>query len=154
MGLTVLVDIKMKLTGIAKNQATLIGIDEDIPIAIGNPVRGKAHFWKTNGDVPLILGHPFLVDFEVHLNFREKYGESMVMLDERGVGLCFPTCDPLDDDFMRALPGHSWKRADQVNLGAHLSKLELAEKVEDIARIGDLKSRGALIGRRVGIGES
>lgn len=39
----------------------------------------------TTGDCPLILGKPFLVDFEDRLNFSEKYGESLILVGGRGV---------------------------------------------------------------------
>ena len=110
LGLRVQVNIKMKLTGISNNEAALIGIVEDVPIVIAGRVWGKAHFWISNGDVPLILGRPFLVDFEANLNYSEKYGETLSLVDGRGMGLRIPTCDPFCDDWMRTLPGKAWER--------------------------------------------
>lgn len=59
LGLRVQVNMKMKLTGISKNEVALAGIFEDVPILIYACVWGKPHFWASNGDVPLILGRPF-----------------------------------------------------------------------------------------------
>ena len=112
LGLMVQVNIKMKLTGISNNEAALVGIVEDVPIVIAGRVWGKAHFWITTGDVPLILGRPFLVDFEANLQFSEKYGETMVLIDGRGLGLRIPTCDPHHEEYMRTLPGKSWLKSE------------------------------------------
>ena len=116
LGLRVQANIKMKLTGISNNEAALIGIVEDVPIVIAGRVWGKAHFWISNGDVPLILGRPFLVDFEANLNYSEKYGETLSLVDGRGMGLRIPTCDPFCDDWMRTLPGKAWERIDGWSL--------------------------------------
>ena len=113
LNLRVQVDIQMKLTGISNNEAALIGIVEDVPIEIGSNIWGKCHFWITTGDCPLILGRPFLVDFEARLNFSEKYGESLILVDGRGVGLRFPTCSPSDPEFQRELSGFGMHPGDR-----------------------------------------
>lgn len=53
-------DIKMKVTGRSKKWESLIGIVKDLPIVISGCVWGKAHFWITNGDMPLTLEPAFL----------------------------------------------------------------------------------------------
>ena len=141
LGLRVQVNIKMKLTGISNNEASLIGIVEDVPIVIAGRVWGKAHFWITNGDVPLILGRPFLVDFEANLNFSEKYGETMVLVDGRGMGLRIPTCDPYHDEYMRALPGQNWIKCDSFQARVHHSKIN---EEDDCSRVTELNGQDTL----------
>ena len=141
LGLRVQVNIKMKLTGISNNEAALIGIVEDVTIVIAGRVWGKAHFWITNGDVPLILGRPFLVDFEANLNFSEKYGETMVLVDGRGMGLRIPTCDPYHDEYLRTLPGQNWIKCDGLQARVHHSKVI---EEEDCSKIQELNGQETL----------
>ncbi|KAG0141535.1 hypothetical protein CROQUDRAFT_51541 [Cronartium quercuum f. sp. fusiforme G11] len=104
LGLEVQVGIDMKLVGIANNVAKLVGIAEDVPIKIGKHIYGKCHFFITDGDAPLVLGRPFLVDFEAKIEFTEEWGERITILDERGLGLRFSTCNPDTSQFQRELP--------------------------------------------------
>ena len=137
LGLKVVVSIKMRLTGIANNEASLIGIVEDVPIVIAGRVWGKAHFWITTGDVPVILGRPFLVDFEANLQFSEKYGETMVLIDGRGLGLRIPTCDPYHEEYMRTLPGQHWIKSDGFQARVHNSRLKKEEGCPRITEMDD-----------------
>lgn len=115
----------------------MIGIVEDVPIVIAGRVWGKAHFWITTGDVPLILGRPFLVDFEANLQFSEKYGETMVLIDGRGLGLRIPTCDPHHEEYMRTLPGKSWLKSEGFKTRVNHS---MVRKEEDCSGITVLDS--------------
>ena len=145
LGLRIQVNIKMKLTGISNNEAALTGIVENVPIVIAGRVWGKAHFWISNGDVPLILGRPFLVDFEANLNFSEKYGETLSLVDGRGMGLRMPTCDSYSDEWMRTLPGKSWEKIGGWPLKVNNTKLrevvqlKMKMKPEEHEALGALK---------------
>lgn len=103
LGLEVQVGIEMNLVGIANNVAKLVGIVEDVPIKIGKHIFGKCHFFITDGDAPLVLGRPFLVDFEAKIEFTEEWGERVTILDERGLGIRFSTCDPDTEQFQREM---------------------------------------------------
>lgn len=123
LGLRVQVNMKMKLTGISKNEVALAGIFEDVPILIYACVWGKPQFWASNWDVPLILGRPFWVNFEANLNYSEKYGETLSLRDLQEIGLRIPTCDPYCDEWMSTWPGKAWEKVGGWSLKVNTGRL-------------------------------
>lgn len=70
---------------------------------------GQGPLLDINGNVPLILGRPFLVYFEANLNVSENYGEALSLVDGCGMYLRIPKCDSYCDELMGKVPGNTWE---------------------------------------------
>lgn len=127
------VDIRMTLNGVNDEGSLLVGIAENIFCQIGT-VYGYQHWWVCETDVPMILGRPFLLDFEAKVDYSEEFGERITVLDSRGLGIRIPTGDPKDPQLTREIPQMDWRvpystpQSDRRHRTMKASKVEVEGK--------------------------
>ena len=93
--------------GIGNQACELVGIAEDVPIRIGRSIVGYCHFWITRLDGPLILGRPFLIDFDATLVFSGQVGERILIPDSTGRKIEVSLCASDSGRWEREFPGKS-----------------------------------------------
>ncbi|KNE94850.1 hypothetical protein PSTG_11755 [Puccinia striiformis f. sp. tritici PST-78] len=95
LNITPRVNFSSAVYGINNQACELIGVAEDVPIKVGKNISGTCHFWITQLDSPLILGRPFLIDFDATLLYSAQGGERIVLPDlmGRNIEVCLCTQD-------------------------------------------------------------
>jgi hypothetical protein len=96
----------------------LIGVAEDVSIWVGRNIVGTCHFWITWLDGPLILGRPFLIDFDATLLFSTGAGERIVLPDSWGRRIEVTLRPVNTGQWEREFPGHG-----QKGVLAHVAKV-------------------------------
>ncbi|RYE25652.1 MAG: hypothetical protein EOP45_04585, partial [Sphingobacteriaceae bacterium] len=90
-----MVNLKSGVRGISGHRTPLCGIAENVRIDIGANIGGMVHFFVAeDNDTPILLGRPFLFDFEAQLSFEEDIGERLSIKDTRGVWMKIRLCEP------------------------------------------------------------
>ncbi|OAV86337.1 hypothetical protein PTTG_29959 [Puccinia triticina 1-1 BBBD Race 1] len=99
------VNFNSAVYGIGNQACELVGVAEDVPIRIGKSIVGTCHFWITRVDGPIILGRPFLMDFDVTLDFSGQTGEKILLPDANGRRIELTLCSADSGRWERDFPG-------------------------------------------------
>lgn len=99
--------IRLALNGVTAHSAKLIGIVENVFIRLNKHIYGYQHFFVTDGDPPLILGGPFLSDFEVRIQYSDTKGIHLSLYDDRGLETIFKVASE-DGRYLREIPADEW----------------------------------------------
>ncbi|KAA1132328.1 hypothetical protein PGTUg99_008662 [Puccinia graminis f. sp. tritici] len=103
------VNFSSAVYGIGNQACELVGVAEDVPIRVGQNIVGTCHFWITRLDGPLILGRPFLIDFDATLLFSAQVGERILLPDASGRKIEVSLCPVDSSQWQREFPGHGQK---------------------------------------------
>ncbi|OAV87621.1 hypothetical protein PTTG_02265 [Puccinia triticina 1-1 BBBD Race 1] len=103
------VNFSSAVYGIGNQACKLVGVAEDVPIRIGKSIVGTCHFWITRMDGPIILGRPFLMDFDVTLDFSGQTGEKILIPDAAGRRIKLSLCSVDSGRWERNFPGNGRK---------------------------------------------
>ena len=103
----------------------IIRLAEDVPIWVGRNIVGTCHFWITRLDGPLILGRPFLIDFDTTLLFSTGAGERIVLPDSWGRRIEATLCPVDTGQWEREFPGHGRK-----GVLAHVTQVDRENHVD------------------------
>ncbi|KAA1074113.1 hypothetical protein PGT21_010057 [Puccinia graminis f. sp. tritici] len=103
------VNFSSAVYGIGNQACELVGVAEDVPIRVGRNIVGTCHFWITRLDGPLILGRPFLIDFDATLLFSAQVGERILLPDASGRKIEVSLCPVDSGQWQREFPGQGWK---------------------------------------------
>ncbi|CAH7684074.1 hypothetical protein PPACK8108_LOCUS18044 [Phakopsora pachyrhizi] len=92
------------------------GAGEDL----GLPIKGMR--MDNGGDIVfynVCLGRPFLVDYDIGLNFSQGKGDMFNFEDEKGKTICFPICKPNTQGWEKDIPEGVQKQKElKTNLGS------------------------------------
>ncbi|OAV95603.1 hypothetical protein PTTG_26604 [Puccinia triticina 1-1 BBBD Race 1] len=103
------VNFSSAVWGIGNQSCELMGVAEDVQIRVGRTIVGSCHFWITRADGPLILGRPFLIDFEATLIYSGQGGEKIVLPDPEGRQIEISLCATDQGRWERDFPGKGKK---------------------------------------------
>jgi hypothetical protein len=103
------VNFSSAVYGIGNQACELVGVAEDVPIRIGRSIFGTCHFWITRLDGPIILGRPFLIDFDATLTFSSQAGERILLPDSTGRRIEVSLCATDSGRWEREFPGKGRK---------------------------------------------
>ncbi|OAV88415.1 hypothetical protein PTTG_04768 [Puccinia triticina 1-1 BBBD Race 1] len=95
--------------GIGNQACELVGVAEDVPLRIGKTIVGTCHFWITRMAGPMILGRPFLMDFDATLSFSAEVGERILLPDSTGRRIEVSLCATDSGRWEREFPGNGKK---------------------------------------------
>ncbi|OAV87276.1 hypothetical protein PTTG_10512 [Puccinia triticina 1-1 BBBD Race 1] len=107
--LNLISDAKATKLNLSNQACELVGVAEDVPIKVGKTVTGTCHFWITRMDGPVILGQPFLMDFNVTLEYGGHFGEKILLPDSNGRCIEISLCSLNTGRWERDFPGSGRK---------------------------------------------
>ncbi|OAV86182.1 hypothetical protein PTTG_10216, partial [Puccinia triticina 1-1 BBBD Race 1] len=103
------VNFSSAVYGIGNQACKLVGVAKDVPIRIGKSIVGTCHFWITRVDGPIILGRPFLMDFDVTLDFSGQTGKRILIPDAKGQRIEISLCSAEKGCWEREFPANGRK---------------------------------------------
>ncbi|OAV88354.1 hypothetical protein PTTG_08445 [Puccinia triticina 1-1 BBBD Race 1] len=103
------VNFSSAVYGIGNQACELVGVAEDVPLHIGKSIVGTCHFWITRMVGPMILGRPFLMDFNATLSFSGEVGERILLPDANGRMIEVSLCATDSGRWEREFPGKGKK---------------------------------------------
>ncbi|OAV89103.1 hypothetical protein PTTG_28811 [Puccinia triticina 1-1 BBBD Race 1] len=103
------VNFSSAVYGIGNQACELVGVAEDVPLRIGKTIVGTCHFWITRMGGPMILGRPFLMDFDATLSFSAEVGERILLPDSTGRRIEVSLCATDSGRWEREFPGNGKK---------------------------------------------
>ncbi|OAV88098.1 hypothetical protein PTTG_08578 [Puccinia triticina 1-1 BBBD Race 1] len=103
------VNFSSAVYGIGNQACELVGVAEDIPMRIGKSIVGTCHFWITRVDGPIILGRPFLMDFDITLDFSGQTGKRILLPDANGRRIKISLCSAETGRWERDFPANRRK---------------------------------------------
>ncbi|OAV95962.1 hypothetical protein PTTG_09728 [Puccinia triticina 1-1 BBBD Race 1] len=103
------VNFSSAVYGIGNQACKLVGVAEDVPLRVGKTIVGTCHFWITRMGGPMILGRPFLMDFNATLSFSAEVGERILLPDSTGRRIKVSLCATDSGRWEREFPGNGKK---------------------------------------------
>lgn len=108
-GISPRVSFTSAVYGIGNQACELVGVAEDVPIWIGRNIVGTCHFRITRLDGPLILGRPFLIEFDATLVFSGQVGDKILIPDSNGCKIEVSLCTSDSGQWEREFPSNGRK---------------------------------------------
>lgn len=124
------VKIDLSLDCVATQSAKLVGIVENVKIALNDNIWGYQHFFVTDGTPPLILGNPFFIDFEAHLDYSQD-SVNLEIVDSRGLKVNYSLKEDEDSSVIQRYPDEQWVRNSDFRRNQSLRRHIYYNKQED-----------------------